>query len=294
MACFPNVITAVPTPFLYNEIDFASFDKLLDFQSSNSVEAILVAGSTGEFHSLTKQEWVSLLKFAVSKLKNKVLIIAGCSLNSTQQAVEYAKEAESLGVDAILSVSPYYNKPQQEGIVSHFKAINDSISIPIMLYNVPSRTANQITNDTIIKIITSCPNVTSLKDATGNIALLVDLKEKLFANEIEFFQLMSGEDITQIAFNASGGSGIVSVVSNVDPSLILSIQKACFSNDFQDALGYQNYLSTMSNILFREVNPVPVKYILKKLDIFTSAEVRLPLYNLTKESEEFIDFYLKK
>lgn len=299
---FSYLITAVPTPFYNNKIDFQSFEKLLDFQYKNNVEAVVVAGSTGEGMNLSNLEWYELIEFAVKYKNNKknFKIIAGCGSNSTFNAVNLSKEAEKLGVDAILSVVPYYNKPQQNGIYTHFKEIANSIKIPIILYNVPGRTVANIANDTIVKL-TAIDNIIGIKDATGDLSRVADLrnllnKEYIRSNKIiakyNNFNIWSGEDITQIGFNAMGGTGVISVVSNIMPKLCYEIQSLCQNNKFNEALLLQNDLTQWSQNAFCDVNPVAVKYMLKQMNIFKSDEVRLPLVKINEELKNHLQLFL--
>ena len=261
-------------------------------QIQAGVYGVVLSGSTGEGHSLTKEEWRSLMEFGV-KFKDKIKIVAGVGFNITKIAVEYAKLANEIGVDYILATTPYYNKPQQTGIYRHFMKISEvAKDTKIILYNVPSRTSTDTTDETIAKVAKEAQNVVALKDATGKLERVGNVMN-LIKDVRDDFVLLSGEDATQIGFNAMGGRGVISVVSNVDPELCKKIQTLCENNDFKSALQYQNMLTDLSKAMFCETNPVPAKYALYKMGIFKSPECRLPLVELEKKSKEFIDKCLK-
>ena len=293
-----NLYTAIPTPFINNKIDFSSLEKLINFQIENKVDGIVISGSTGEGHNLSYEEWQELMIFAVKNYKGKIDIVAGVGFNSTLNAVKYSKRAEEIDVDYILATVPYYNKPQQDGIYQHFKSICESVKTNVIIYNVPSRTATDISNDTIARLFNDFDNIVGLKDATGKLERVADLKNKIDEmrkknNKNRDFNMLSGEDATQIGFNAMGGSGVVSVVSNIAPKLCKEIQESCKNGNFMEALKLQNKLQILSQAMFCETNPVPVKYALYKIGIFASGELRLPLVELGENNKKKIDEILK-
>ena len=291
-----RLFTAIPTPFTADDkqIDYTSLKILIDKQIKSGVEAIVLSGSTGEGHSLSKEEWTKLMEFGVNNFQNKISVVAGVGFNITSNAVEYAKLAEEIGVKYILATTPYYNKPQQSGLYKHFEEICKAVKkTKIILYNIPSRTATDLKNETIVKLAKDFPQIVALKDATGNLERVCDLKYHL--KEIrDDFVMLSGEDATQIGFNAMGGSGVISVVSNIAPKLCKKIQEACKNNNYKEALSYQNTLFCFSKAMFCECNPVPVKYALYKLGIFKSPDCRLPLDCLSDESKKFVDEVLEE
>ena len=296
-----RTFSALPTPFLNGKIDFQSLEKLIDFQVKNNIDGLVFSGSTGEGHNLSRDEWEGLIAFGVKTVdtKNKqynkkAVVVAGCGFNSTILAVDYAKKANELNVDYILATVPHYNKPQQDGIYQHFAEICKAVDTRIILYNVPSRTATDMKNETIIRLVKDFKNIVALKDATGVLTRVSDMKYKLNKIDRDDFVLLSGEDETQIGFNAMGGNGVISVVSNVFPSLCVEIQKLCENNDFLGVLSMQNKLTELSRAMFFEVNPVPVKYALKAIGIFETDDVRLPLMPASKECRENIDNLIKK
>ncbi len=289
-----KLFTALPTPFLNNKIDYDSVKKLVNFQIRHGVEAIVLAGSTGEIHSLSLEEWTKLIEFCVNNFQNKISIVAGVSSNITNEAVKYAKLAEKIGVKYILATTPYYNKPQQSGLYKHFKEICKAVKkTKIILYNVPGRTVTDLKNETIAKLVTDFSQIVALKDATGDLERVCDLKNRL-KNIRDNFVMLSGEDATQIGFNAMGGNGVISVVSNIRPDLCKKIQNACKDNDYKKALSFQNELFTYSKAMFCETNPVPVKYALYKMGVLKSPECRLPLDKISKENIVLIDNLIKK
>ena len=294
VACFcymEKLFSAFPTPFLDGKIDYKSLEKLFAQQINNGVEGAVLSGSTGEGHGLSKEEWYELIQFGM-KFKNKIKIVAGVGFNITANAIEYAKMAEQIGVDYILATTPYYNKPQQNGLYLHFKSICDAVKTKIILYNVPGRTATDLQNDTIVSLARDFLQIVALKDATGKLDRVCDLKAKLSPVRSDF-TMLSGEDATQIGFNAMGGSGVISVVSNIAPKLCGAIQNACKENDFGKALEYQNDLYKLSKAMFCETNPTPVKYALYKLGIFTSGGLRLPLIDINENSRRLVDTTLE-
>lgn len=284
-----RLFSALPTPFLNDKIDYNSLEKLIEFQIKNGVEGLVFSGSTGEGHSLSKDEWIELIEFGIKVVKNRCAVVAGVGFNITSNAVEYSKIAEQLKVDYILATVPYYNKPQQDGIYKHFEAIcNSAKNTKIILYNVPGRTVTDMSNDTILKLVKDFNNVVALKDATGKIERVVDLKYKL-KDLNKDFTLLSGEDVIQIGFNAMGGEGVISIVSNIKPKLCKDIQELTKKGDFTQALKLQNELYETSKAMFCESNPVPVKYALYKMGIFASPECRLPLIELSDKSKKIVE-----
>ena len=290
-----RIFSAIPTPFLDDKIDFKSLENIIEFNIKNGVEGLVFAGSTGEWSSLSQDEWKQLIEFGVKTTNNvnekynkNSVVVCGCGFNYTKLAIEYAKLSENLGVDYILATTPYYNKPQQDGIYQHFGEICNAVKTKIILYNVPSRTGTDMKNDTIVKLANTFSQIVALKDASGDLKRVVNLHQELTLIKRDNFALLSGDDETQIGFNAMGGSGVVSVVSNIAPQLISDIQYDCYKNDYNSALKKQNTLLHLSNAMFCETNPVPVKFALQQLGIFKSAEVRKPLIELTNSSKKNI------
>ncbi len=296
-----SLFSALPTPFYNGKIDYSSFQKLIEFQIQHHIEGLVFSGSTGEGHSLTKQEYIDLITFAsklIRQINKHIKIVFGVGFNITSTALEYIEICNSFDIDYILATVPFYNKPQQEGIYQHFAKISNLSNKEIILYNVPSRTSTDMSNDTIVKLANDFKNIVALKDATGKLERVADIQMKLKQKKLDDFTLLSGEDITQIGFNALGGKGVVSVVSNVAPDECKNIQSLCREFNYKEAMMYQNVLSIISQAMFCETNPVPVKYALYKFNIFKSDELRLPLISLSNEHKErlnnLVNTYLSK
>ena len=285
---FEGLGTAIVTPFKKGELDINSYDKLLDYQINNGVKNIIVCGTTGEAATLTNEEQTLLISNTVKMCKNKgVSVIAGASSSSTYESVELAKRNKDLGVDGILVSVPPYNKPMQEGLVQHYKAIA-SIKVPVVLYNVPGRTSRDMTDDTIAKL-SQVDYIVALKDATGDLARVANLRIKVKKG----FTLLSGEDATAVGFNAMGGKGVISVSSNVAPKLCADLQKYSLEGKFDKAVEVQDKLIKLHQIMFCESNPIPVKYACSLLG-FGDGSLRLPLTEADESNKEKIKNVIKE
>ena len=241
-------------------------------------------GTTGESPTLSHDEHKRVIEICIETAAGRVPVVAGAGSNSTREAVEMTRFAEKAGADAILSVAPYYNKPNQEGLFRHFKTIAEATSLPIYLYNIPPRSVIDIGIDTIARLRDACPNIAGVKDATGDVGRISLQRHKLGS---DFVQL-SGEDMLALAVNAHGGRGCISVTSNVAPALCSRFQQACLDGDFTTALGIQDKLAPLHKALFIEPNPTGVKYAASRLNL-CSAEVRLPLVQVAPGTAEAID-----
>jgi 4-hydroxy-tetrahydrodipicolinate synthase len=272
---FHGLITALITPFKDDAIDIASLEKLLDHQKKGGVKAVVVAGSTGEAPTLSNSEYSTLIENA---LKCGINIIAGCGSSSTRLAIDMALTAEKLGVSGIMATIPGYNKPTQEGLYRHFKAIHDATNLPIMLYTVPSRTGADFTDETIYRL-GSLPRIVAMKDAGSDIERPLRISTML-----PDFAILAGDDANTLAFYAQGGSGIVSVASNIAPSEINKMCRSWETNHMQDALALQRTLLPLYKAMFVETNPVPVKYAASLLGL-CYPEVRLPLCELSASNK---------
>ena len=271
---------AIPTPFDQNgDIDAAALERFCEMQIDHGATALVVCGTTGEAPTLTPAEHNRIVRIAVEVAHGCVPVIAGAGSNSTSQAIEFAKDAEAAGADAILSVVPYYNKPMQAGMEAHFRAIANAIGLPIVLYDVPSRTACSLANATIARLAEN-PQFIGLKDATGDVSRLPQLRALLGAD----FRLLSGDDRTAFAFIAQGGNGCISVASNVAPGLCRGMYLAMKRDQSSLAVRIAAVVTQLSDALFRETNPAPVKYALSLLDVM-SARVRLPLVEPSNETK---------
>jgi 4-hydroxy-tetrahydrodipicolinate synthase len=271
---------AIPTPFDQNgDIDATALERFCEMQIDHGATALVVCGTTGEAPTLTRAEHDRIVRIAVDVAHARVPVIAGAGSNSTSQAIEFAKDAERAGADAILSVVPYYNKPMQAGMEAHFRAIANAIGLPIVLYDVPSRTACGLANATIARLAEN-PQFIGLKDATGDVSRLLRLRALLGTD----FRLLSGDDSTAFTFIAQGGHGCISVASNVVPGLCRGMYLALKRDQCRLAVRIAAVVTQLSDVLLRETNPAPVKYALSLLNLM-SAQVRLPLVTPTSDTK---------
>jgi 4-hydroxy-tetrahydrodipicolinate synthase len=271
---------ALPTPFDDDgDIDSAAFDKFCDCQIQEGATALVVCGTTGEAATLSPAEHRTLIRIAAGVSSGQVPVIAGAGSNSTKHAIELTQDAQACGADAILSVVPYYNKPTQIGLYEHFRAVVHSTALPIILYDVPSRTACGLADETVVRLA-EMPQVIGLKDATGDVTRPARLRPQVGPD----FRLLSGDDATALAYLAQGGDGCISVTSNVVPGLCRSMFLAYRHGHMPRATRLANPISRVTSALFRETNPVPLKYALSRLGLM-SPRVRLPLVELTEKTK---------
>ena len=275
-----GAMTALVTPFRKDRIAEKEFQQLVQWQIGQGIHGLVPAGTTGESATLTMDEHARVIELCVEAAERKVPVVAGTGSNSTAEAIHLTKIAEKLGADAALIVTPYYNKPTQEGLYQHFKAVHDATGLPILLYNVPGRTAVNMTDETIARLA-KLKRVVGIKDATGDLARPYLLRQRTGAR---FLQL-SGEDMTTVAFNASGGIGCISVTSNVAPKLCAQIQEATLRGDYAGALKMQEMLVTLHDVMFCETNPGPAKYALSLIRK-VSPDMRQPLVGLSKANQD--------
>jgi 4-hydroxy-tetrahydrodipicolinate synthase len=280
---FKGSNVALITPFKNNELDIDSYVKLIHFHLKNGTNGLVPAGTTGESPTLSHKEHEQVIELCIKEAKGKIPIIAGTGSNSTDEAISLTKHAEKAGADGALIVTPYYNKPSQEGLYQHYKAINDKTSLPIIIYNIPSRCVIDMSVDTMAKLF-ELKNIVGVKDATGDLNRLDQSRKKLGP---EFIQL-TGEDGLAFEFNRRGGVGIISVTANIAPKLCSDMQKYSKSkseNEKDEAKKIDQILQPLHKSLFIESNPAPVKYAAKLLGL-CSDEIRLPLVKIKKETEE--------
>jgi 4-hydroxy-tetrahydrodipicolinate synthase len=268
---FRGSITALVTPLRNGRIDEEAFRSLIEWQIQEGTDGLVPVGTTGESPTLSHAEHKQVVEICVETAAGRVPVIAGAGSNNTAEAIDLAQHAESVGADAVLVVTPYYNKPNQEGMYAHFKAINDAIGIPIIIYNIPPRSVVDMSVETMARLF-KLKNITGVKDATARIER-VSLQRLAMGPD---FNQLSGEDATALGFNAHGGHGCISVTANVAPKLSAEFQDACLSGDYKTALTYQDRLMPLHRALFLEPNPTGVKYALSVLGKM-SDEVRLPL-----------------
>jgi 4-hydroxy-tetrahydrodipicolinate synthase len=284
---FTGSITALLTPFKDGKVDEKAFRDHVAWQIEQGTHGLVPVGTTGESPTLSHEEHKAVVKACIAEAKGKAFVIAGAGSNSTAEAVDFARSGEKAGADGLLVVTPYYNKPTQEGLYQHFKAINDAVGIPILIYNIPGRSVIDMSVETMARLF-ELPNITGVKDATGNIARVSQQRAAMG----EAFNQLSGEDMTAIGFNAHGGVGCISVTSNVAPRLCAEMQEATLRGDYGTALKIQDRLIPLHHALFIETNPAGPKYALKKLGRMHD-ELRLPIVNVTKPVEMAIDAAMK-
>jgi 4-hydroxy-tetrahydrodipicolinate synthase len=270
-AAFRGSITALVTPFQDGRFDEDRFHALVDWQIVNGTHGLVPVGTTGESPTLSHEEHRKVIAACIGEAKGKVPVIAGAGSNNTQEAIELSRFAEGAGADGLLIVTPYYNKPSQEGLFRHFKAVNDAVGIPIIIYNIPPRSVVDMSIDTM-KRLYELRNIAGVKDATGNLARTALQRHALGP---DFIQL-SGEDMTALGVMAHGGHGCISVTSNVAPKQCAEMQEACLTGDFAAALVLHDRLTPLHAALFIEPNPAGPKYALSMLGKI-SGEIRLPM-----------------
>ncbi|MDB5594561.1 MAG: dihydrodipicolinate synthase [Hyphomicrobiales bacterium] len=268
---FRGSMTALVTPFRNGVVDEDAFRALVSWQIEEGTQGLVPVGTTGESPTLSHAEHHRVVELCVAEAKGRVPVIAGAGSNNTAEAVDLARHAEAAGADAVLVVTPYYNKPTQEGMFLHFKAINDAVGVPIFIYNIPPRSVVDMSVDTM-KLLFELKNIAGVKDATGNLARVSQQRHAMGA---DFIQL-SGEDMTALAFNAAGGQGCISVVSNVAPKLCAQLQAATLAGDYAAALAIQDRLVPLHEAIFREPGVAGAKYGLSVLGK-VGDEVRMPL-----------------
>ncbi|RAI45447.1 4-hydroxy-tetrahydrodipicolinate synthase [Rhodoplanes roseus] len=276
---FRGSFTALVTPFKNGSIDEAAFRGLVDWQIAEGTNGLVPVGTTGESPTLSHEEHNHVVEWCIEQAKGRVPVIAGAGSNSTAEAIALSQHAEKAGAAGVLVVTPYYNKPTQEGLYQHFKAINDAIGIPIIIYNIPARSVIDMSVDTMKRLF-ELPNIAGVKDATANV-LRVSQQRAVVGED---FNQLSGEDGTALGFMAHGGHGCISVTSNVAPRLCADFQGACLKGDYAAALSLQDKLLPLHQALFIETNPSPAKYALSLLGRCDET-VRLPLVKVSDKTK---------
>lgn len=276
---FRGSFTALVTPFKNGSVDEAAFRGLVNWQIAEGTHGLVPVGTTGESPTLSHDEHKRVVEWCIEEAKGRVPVIAGAGSNSTKEAIELAEHAEKAGANAVLVVTPYYNKPTQEGLYQHFKAINDAIGIPIIIYNIPGRSVIDMSVDTMARLY-ELKNITGVKDATANVLRVSQQRAAMG----DGFNQLSGEDSTALGFNAHGGHGCISVTSNVAPRLCSEFQSACLRGDYSEALKLQDKLLPLHTNLFIETNPSPVKYALSLLGKM-APDVRLPMVPVSEPTK---------
>ena len=283
MPPFQGSITALITPFKDGSVDEAAFRKLVEWQIDQGTHGLVPCGTTGESPTLDHDEHRRVIELCIEAAAGRVPVIAGTGSNSTAEAVELTRHAKEAGADGALVVTPYYNKPTQEGLYLHFEAVNAAADIPIIIYNIPGRSIVDMSVETMARLY-KLTNIVGVKDATANLARV---SQQRAAMGSEFIQL-SGEDATALGFMAHGGVGCISVTSNIAPALCSEFQLACLGGNFKRALELQDRLMPLHEALFVESNPGPVKYAAEKLGVCGSA-TRLPLAPITEATRKRVD-----
>jgi 4-hydroxy-tetrahydrodipicolinate synthase len=272
-------ITALVTPMRDGKFDEDAFCGLVDWQIGEGTHGLVPVGTTGESPTLSHEEHHRVVELCIEVANGRVPVIAGAGSNNTSEAIDLAKHAEEAGADALLIVTPYYNKPNQEGLYQHFKAINDAVGIPIIIYNIPPRSVIDMSVETMARLF-ELKNIAGVKDATAKIER-VSLQRHAMGPD---FVQLSGEDATALGFNAHGGQGCISVTANVAPKLVSEFQTACLDGDYAKALTYQDRLMPLHRALFLEPNPTGAKYALSVLGKIKD-EVRLPLVSVSEKTQ---------
>jgi len=288
---FKGSNVALITPFTNNKVDEEKYIKLINFHLENCTNGLVPCGTTGESPTLSHNEHHKLIEICIKESNGRLPVIAGTGSNSTEEAVSLTKHAEKAGADGALVVTPYYNKPTQEGLYQHYKAINDNCEIPIIIYNIPSRSVIDMTVDTMAKLF-ELKNIIGVKDATGDLDRVDQQKSKMGE---EFIQL-TGNDDNALEFNKRGGVGAISVTANIAPKLCSDFQKfskSSNSNEFKEAERLNEILQPLHKALFIESNPSPVKYVLKLLGLCDDT-VRLPLVTCRDETKKILEKISKK
>lgn len=272
---------ALVTPFnSKNEVNFYELKKLIEFQIASRTKALIILGTTGESPTITQEERTKIIKFCVGQVSGRIPVIVGTGSNSTKTAIMHTKEAEKLGADGVLVVTPYYNKTNQNGLVLHYKAIAKATKLPIIVYNVPSRTGLNIMPETLLKLA-KIKNIVGFKDAGGNMSQSTKLLSLLPKN----FALYSGDDLITYPLMCMGYSGVISVTANAYPALVSSMCESLIDRNYENALRIHNYLYKINTSLFLDVNPICIKFYLNLLgkDV---GKPRLPLTTLSKENQK--------
>lgn len=283
MSNLKGTFTALITPFKNGQIDFESLEKLIQFQLKNGVDGFVINGTTAESPTLEKSEVSELFKFARKVSGPNIPLIVGTGSNSTAQTMKDSRQAQEMGADAVLVVVPYYNKPPQRGLEAHFKAVANSISIPVILYNVPGRTITSLESQTISNLA-KIENITSIKEASGKI----DFASEIINSVDENFILLSGDDGTYVEFLAAGGHGVISVATHVIPKQMVQWKAWAQAGELDKAREDIKKYSRLIDLLFTEANPIPVKKALELMGIISSAELRLPLMELADSNTEML------
>lgn len=286
MSLFIGAGVALVTPFKDDRVDYEALERLIEWQIREGTDALIMAGTTGESATLTKEEKLEIFRFTLEVTKGRIPVIAGTGSNSTRDSISLSIEAEALGVDGLLLVAPYYNKPSQRGLYAHYKAISDEVGIPLILYNVPGRTSVDLLPETVIAL-SKLPNVLGLKEASGH-----PERARLILSQVKpEFRVYSGNDNEIFDFMENGGHGVISVLSNVAPRVAHDLVYDYLEGRVEKAKETQKKYDELIDALFMETNPVPAKEALNLMG-FSSGDFRLPLVGLEEGNREKLQFIL--
>ena len=287
---FKGVFTAIITPFKTDEsVDYDALGKLIEFQIKNGVAGVVPCGTTGESPTLNHDEHKKVIEFVIKRVNKRCFVIAGTGSNCTKEAVELSMDAERAGADGLLLVNPYYNKPTQEGLFLHFKKIADSVKIPVVVYNIKGRTGVNVETPTLMRIISACPNVIAVKEASGDLNQMKDVISKAPA----YFSVLSGDDNMTLSLIKAGGVGIISVASNAVPSEIVKMVDFALGGDFSEAEKINSSLASFFENIFIETNPIPIKFVLAQKRMCEEV-YRLPMCEMTKGHKEKVSVLIKQ
>ncbi len=277
-----GIITAMITPFTADGVNFEEFGKMIEYQIDGGADGLVILGTTGEPATMTEDEKTEVIEYSVKKAAGRIKIIVGTGSNDTAKAVAATKRAESLGADGVLAVTPYYNKCTQKGLYEYYKAICGAVKIPVIAYNVPSRTAVNILPETVEKLA-DIPNMAGIKEASGNMAQACETMRRI-RGKIDLF---SGEDFLNLPMLAIGGAGLISVTSNIAPALVKKMYDLVKENKLDEANAVQDYLLPLEDACFLEVNPIPVKAAYNMIG-FDAGVPRAPLTELEPHNKEIL------
>ena len=276
---FRGVFTAMITPFTeYNTVDYISLERMVEAQISAGIDGLVPCGTTGESPTLSHEEHDRVIAQTIRYAKGRVPFIAGTGSNATNEAIRLSQHAQDAGVDAVLLVNPYYNKPTQKGLYLHFKAIADSVSVPCILYNIKGRTGVNLETETLLRLEAECPNIVAVKEASGSL----DQMSCVISSTENEFSVLSGDDNLTLDLIKRGGDGVISVASNLFPSEMVKMTHAALSGDFETAEKYNKWFSDFFKVCFVETNPIPIKTAMAKAG-YCKEIFRLPLCTLEKE-----------
>jgi len=290
MEIITGAMTALITPFKNGKVDLEKYEYLIKRQIAQGMDAIVPVGTTGESATLSHDEHKACIEVAVATCKGtNIKVIAGAGSNATHEAVSIAKHAQSVGADGLLSVTPYYNKPMQEGLYQHYKAIASSVEIPFMLYNVPGRTGVELTTETTIRLFDDIPNIYAIKEATGSLVNAIEL-----ISQRKDLVVVSGDDAIDFPMLASGARGIISVTANLLPNLKSRLVHAIQEGKYEEAKKINEDLYALNSVLFCESNPIPIKAAMYLTGVLDTLEYRLPLTAPSAETMKKLEITLKQ